>query len=391
MENMSRLIQNAASRFLVLAFLLLFMLTSCSEALETAVPTITLEPIYTVSIVEASETPTSIPEPTPNPSNQELLQFGPYYAGKSTFEFIDTSRDDRSVNITVFYPALTEREGSYMYIAKDAEPDFSAAPYPAILSSTKMANQLAPYLVSHGFTWIGVNGIDTYMKLNAEIYQQPLDLLFALDQVAENPPAGLEGLINTDVVGSIGYSFDGNNALTLSGARIDSSLYLSNCADPDNIPDWGDMSCFSCSVAQDWETFKADAEQVLTIDDDGIWQAITDQRIKAFMPLATEGYWLFDLSLIDQPILMIDSSEDSLYRENVLIFEDLPSEDKTFITILNEDHMMIYDPDIVAQLAYFATAFFGYHLQGYENYQEYLSEGTISNLEGIQWGVMNAE
>ncbi len=109
------------------------------------------------------------------------------------------------------------------------------------------------------------------------------------------------------------------------------------------------------------------------------------------MPLATEGIWLFDLSLIDRPILMIAGSEDPLYRENVLIFEELPAKDKNFITFLDEDHMMIYDPDIVAQLAYFATGFFGYHLHGYEDYQEYFSEGAILNLEGIQWGVMKEE
>jgi hypothetical protein len=390
MDNKSHTVNFKVQRLLRFGLLLVFLLTSCSGLEETATPSPTPELTHTISNLAEVEIPSATFEPTHTQSKMELLEFGSYHTGKSTYELIDTSRNNRSVNITIFYPALSERE-THMYVEKFGEPDFSSAPYPAILSSTKVANQFAPYLVSHGFTWIGVNDIDTYMKLNEEIYQQPLDLLFALNQVTENPPAGLEGMINTDVVGSIGYSFDGNNSLSLSGARINSSLYLSNCADLDNLPDWGAMSCFSCDAAQNWETFTSDAEKVITIDGDGIWQALTDQRIKAFMPLATEGIWLFDLSLIDRPILMIAGSEDPLYRENVLIFEDLPAKDKTFITFLNEDHMMIFDSDVVAQLAYFATAFFGYHLQGYENYQVYFSEDFISNLEGFVWGTMSQE
>ena len=372
MGTIASLKNKTAVLFMGFGFLLVFLLTSCSEVNE--------------------ETPPALaPEPGDTQLNLALLQFGPYYTGRSTLEFVDTSRNNRSVNTTLFYPALSEGRESQLYIAKDSEPDFTGAPYPTILSSTKVARIFAPYLVSHGFTWIGVNDIDTYMKLSDEIYQQPLDLLFALNQVAETPPAFLADMVNTDVVGSIGYSFDGNNSLTLSGARIDSSLYLSYCADPDNIPDWGSMSCFTCDVAQNWDLFISDAEKIITINDDGIWQALTDQRIKAFMPLATEGYWLFDFRLIDRPILMISGLEDPLYTENTLIFKDLPVKEKSFITILNEGHMMIFDSDIVAQLAFFATAFFGTHLQGNEIYQEFLSEDYLSNLEGYQWGIINEE
>ncbi len=225
MGNTSHSVNISVKQFLSFGLLWVFLLTSCSEVKDAANPTLTSAPTHTSSNLAESEMPSLTPEPTQTQSNTELLQFGPYYAGKITYENIDTSRNDRSVNITVFYPALSERE-SHMYVEKSGEPDFSNAPYPAILSSTKVAMIFAPYLVSHGFTWIGVNDIDTYMKLNDEIYQQPLDLLFALNQVAENPPAGLEGMINTDFVGSIGYSFDGNNSLTLSGARINSDLFI---------------------------------------------------------------------------------------------------------------------------------------------------------------------
>lgn len=391
MENFSHLKIKAAVRLLGFGILLVFLLNSCSKVEEVRTLTSSPETILTRINPEELEVSTLTPEPIETPVNMALLQFGPYFTGRSTLELVDESRNNRSVNITLFYPTSSEGRESQRYMVKDAEPDFSGAPYPAILSSTKVAWIFAPYLVSQGFTWIGVNDIDTYMKLSDEIYQQPLDLLFALNQTAENPPEFLAGMINTDVVGSIGYSFDGNNSLTLSGARIDSNLYLSYCSDTENIPDWGSMSCFSCDIAQNWDTFLSDAEKVITINEDGIWQALTDQRIKAFMPLATEGIWLFDLNLIDRPILMIVGLEDPLYQENTLIFRDLPAEEKDFITVLNKDHMMIYDSDIVAQIAYFATAFFGYHLQGYENYQAYFSEDFLSNFAGYQWGVMYEE
>ena len=55
--------------------------------------------------------------------------------------------------------------------------------------------------------------------MNLEMIDQPLDILFALEQMASNPPVELEGLIDTEHVGAIGYSFDGNNALALDQPR----------------------------------------------------------------------------------------------------------------------------------------------------------------------------
>jgi predicted dienelactone hydrolase len=91
---------------------------------------------------------------------------------------------------------------------------------------------MAPYLVSHGFTWASVDGIDTYENFNEESIDQPLDILFMLNQVASHPPSGLEGMIDAENSGVIGYSFGGHNTLVLSGARIDPAFYLALCATP---------------------------------------------------------------------------------------------------------------------------------------------------------------
>ena len=67
---------------------------------------------------------------------------------------------------------------------------------------------------------MGINALDTY-KWDKNLIDQPLDILFALRQVASNPLEGLEGMIDAEHAGVMGYSFDGYNSLALSGARVD--------------------------------------------------------------------------------------------------------------------------------------------------------------------------
>ncbi|MGD9092899.1 MAG: hypothetical protein PVF74_08615, partial [Anaerolineales bacterium] len=171
--------------------------TQPQEAATKEGPPTTLSPT-TTPIAQVSQ------EPSPFP----LTESGPYLSGKRTYQLLDASRGNRPVNITVWYPALRPPGSSSSFPKLGADPDLSGAPYPLILSSTKVARIFTPYLISHGFTWVSVDRIDTYYRMNEQMYQQPLDLLFALDQVASHPPDGLEGMIDTEQAGAIGYSFD---------------------------------------------------------------------------------------------------------------------------------------------------------------------------------------
>jgi len=63
--------------------------------------------------------------------------------------------------------------------------------------------------------------------------------------------------------------------------------------------------------------------------------------------------------------MFIAGSNDDLYTENALIFE----------------------PATVQRLRHFATAIFGYYLQGKQEYAEYISEEAINQLEGMLWGM----
>lgn len=340
--------------------------------------------------------PATATQTTQMPAALPLSQLGPYYVGQQSFSAEDPQRNNRRVYITVWYPALLTEGSNSTGIEIDAIPDASGAPYPLLLSSTKIARLFAPYLVSHGFVWASVDRIDTYLQMNEQMIDQPLDILFALDQVAFNPPAGLDGVIDSEHAGVMGYSFDAYNTLALSGARIDPVYYLAQCPTPDGTTNeiLSDLSAFSCAPASAWDEFAAHAGEEITVSQDGLWQPMTDARIRAVMPIAGEGWWLFGesgLAKVDRPVLMIVATLDELYRENVLIFEHLGTPEKALISFVGLTHMMIYDDQEVARMAHFVVAFFGYHLQGRQDLAWYFSEDFIAQYEDLVWGVETGE
>jgi predicted dienelactone hydrolase len=211
-----------------------------------------------------------------------------------------------------------------------------------------MANILAPYRD------FGEKSID-----------QPKDILFVLDQAASNPPPELVGMIDADHAGTIGYSFDGYNSLAVSGARVDPAYYLAQCPTPDSVTQavLSDLSAFDCTPAENWENFTDDAGEEITTSEDGLWQPMTDPRIRAVIPLAGEGWWLFGekgLAAVDRPVLMMAGTLDELYTENTFIYDNLGTLDRTFITFLDQDHMMmVEDQENIQKIAHFVAAFFG--------------------------------
>ncbi len=253
--------------------------------------------------------------------------------------------------------------------------------------------ELAPDVVSHGFAWASVNNINTWFRFGTEAIDQPLDILFALEQVAANPPEGLEGVIDAERAGAVGYSFDGFNTLAMSGARVDPEYYLAQCPTPDatTAAAISELSAFGCGPADDWAAFAAHAGEDITASDDGLWQPLTDQRIRAVMPMAAEGWWLFGprgLGAVDRPTLMLAGTKDELYPENALIFERLGAPDKAMISFLGQDHFtMLLDQEMAARMAHFVVAFFGHQLQGREELAQYYSEAFVARHDDLAWGV----
>lgn len=377
--------KNANSiQILVRIGIVIFLLAACSPA-----------------ITKPPEVVMTVPTDTSEPNSYPLSEYGPYHVGTRSFMVKDASRDNRRVPINVWYPALEVQGSTSSVPIRDADPDFKGAPYPLILSSTKVARIFAPYLVSHGFTWASVEGLDSYSSFSEGAIHQPLDILFALDQVAANPPEGLEGMIDADHSGTIGYSFDGFNSLVMSGARIDPQYYLSQCPTPDATTDaitkdaiLGGLSAFSCAPALEWDEFTAHLGESITSGQDGLWQPLTDPRIQAVMPMAGEGWWLFGergLAAVDRPVMIIVATKDELYKENALIYEHLGTPDKRLISFIGLDHMMVYDQEMVARMAHFAVAFFGYHLQERQDMAQYFSEDFVAQHNELFWGVYSGE
>lgn len=360
------------TKFLNLFGIVMLLLSACS-------PTMSLSTIH-------PEGTQAVPTDTQGSNAYPLFGNGPYHIGMRSYSFTDAARNGREVNITIFYPALEQSSW------RDANPDLRNAPYPLLLSSSVYAGLLAQYVVSYGFVWVGIDDIHTYSTMSDETINQPLDILFALNQVASDPLEGLAGMIDSEHAGVTGYSFDGYNALALSGARVDPEYYQAQCPNPDAttraILTYG--STLDCGPASAWDEFATLAGQAITTSQDGLWQPMTDTRIRAVMPLAGEGWWLFGergLAAVDRPTFMITGTQDGLYPENVLIFEHLGTSDKAFISFIGQNHLdMLKDSEMVSRMAHFTVAFFGYHLQGRDDYAGYFSEDFVVGHNDLAWG-----
>ncbi len=331
-----------------------------------------------------------------NPGNPyRLSDPGKYKTGtRMNYEFKDTDRDNRPVSITVWYPAVLPKDASSNNYV-NAQPDLSDAPYPLILSSAKIARVFGPHLASHGFIAVGVNGQDASYQWGPWLIDYPLDILFALDQIVSKPLDGLDGMIDIEHVGVMGYSFDGYTSLALSGARIDPEFYLTQCAEATTknpaTPEW--WIDYICNLKGGWDGFVDHAGSAITVSDDGLWQPMTDERILAVMPMAPEGAWLFGergLAAVDRPTLIIGASADidNIYElEAAYIFEHLGTPDRFLITFVDWDHGIISTNETLAQMKHFATAFFGYYLQGRDNYSKYFSKEFVTQRDYLAWGV----
>lgn len=346
-------------------------------------PTATFTPMPTLETPDATQTALNYP----------LSQPGPYFIGKRTYAFKDAQRNHRPIAITLWYPAL-KPEGYLGTVAKNAAPDMQAAPYPLLIMSTKVANQIGTTLVPYGFVIASAEVVQTGDRWDLWMVDNPLDLLFTLEQAAAGLE-GLEGVIDAENSGSLGYSFDGYNALALSGARIDPEYYLAKCSQANTLspapPEW--WIHYICDLSEKWDEFVAHAGAGLTESPEGLWQPMTDPRIKAVMPMGPEGAWLFGergLAVVERPILILAAGADEynfIDQEAIPIFQRLGSPDKAMITFAGQSHMMIFDTEYLKRMAHFIVAFFGYHLQGKADYAAYFSQAFVAARPELIWGV----
>jgi predicted dienelactone hydrolase len=385
---------------LTFGVILASMLVSCgtptaapSTAAPTPVPPTATRPDTTVAVdVEATQEPVRFP----------LSEPGPYYTGKRTFTFEDPSRDGRQIGITVLYPAVQPEgsTGAQLLAGADRDPDLSSAPYPLILTGPDTGSVLfKAHLVSHGFAMAIVRYPDSYDYWDFQMVDHPRDILFALDQIASQPLEGLEGVVDSDHVGVAGYSSDGDHSLAVSGVRVDPGFYISHCEQAPAIePALSERWIKDvCNPVGKWDEFVSHVGDEITVSDDGLWQPLTDERIRAVMLMSSGGAWLYGdrgLSAADSPVFIIAAPEDDVvpYQiEAAYIFEHLGSPERFMVSFIGKGHMMVFDPEQAKRLNHFATAFFGTYLQDKSEYRDYFSEEFVSQFDDLAWGVYEGE
>jgi predicted dienelactone hydrolase len=364
--------------------MLMILLFACSPAQDTAPG----------SDSAASTTPPALP----------LSEPGPYFTGNREYTFVDESRDGREIKVTLWYPALQQTDANGQPVQLNAPPDLSKAPYPLILTESSSGSFLfKSHLASHGFVTARIQIPDhkEYFNWDINMVNWPRDFVFVLDQLASVPLEGLENVIDTERVGATGYSYGGDISLTLGGARIDPEFYLKYCKKPPRIKteccDFEWYAEYSCGLAERWEQFTELVGEKITVSEDGLLQPVTDERIRAVMPMAASGAWLYGkrgLEAVDRPVLMVAATEDEYipYQdETAFIYENLGASEKSLISFIGEDHGMVEESDPVAKMKHFATAFFGNHLQGRKDYAEYLTQDFVSQFNDLSWGINSGD
>jgi predicted dienelactone hydrolase len=340
---------------------------------------------------------TPTPQATREPPPLSLAEPGPYYAGNTEYTLVDSSRDGREIELRIWYPAIEQNDADDRPIVRDAIPDMREAPYPVILTENDSGRYIfLSHLSTYGFVLVVVKSPLGQEKEEFLWIDLVRDFLFALDHISKDPPEGLESVMDTDRVGVTGYSYGGDIALALSGARVNPAFYRSQCGRmPSLVPkslQWV-YTKWVCRDYSKWEDFVAEVGVEITTTEDGLWQPITDERIRAVMPMAPTLSWYYGergLAAVDRPILLLWGTKDSLspYQlEAGYTFERIGNPQRYLISLVDRDHMLPFNLESASRLKHFTTAFFGHYLQGRDDYAAYFSEDFIAQFDDIDWGV----
>jgi len=390
--------------------LICFGLVACgNESLATQQVKDT-QALATPSDLQFTMTPTLLPQSTyvvpcelstSDPSSFPLSEPGPYWTGYKRFTYTDRSRADRNIEVKIWYPALQTyaQDGSPIF---PGPPDLGGTPYPVIMTGNNTGNYLYnSHLASYGFVMVIVSspGFSYTAPWNNAVIDAPLDFLFVLDMLSSNPPEGLEDVLDTNRVGVAGYSSDGLFSLALGGARVNPEYYFSQCAqaftfDPPLSPF---LINYYCELSESWEEFSSQVSIEISTVSEGLWQPTTDDRILAIMPMAPDSAWLYGkegLAGIKIPSLIIAGTADQLVSYKMTscyVYENLANPDKFLISFINKHHMMVENKEVISRINHFTVAFFGYYLQGCEDFVNYFSDDYISQFDDLFWGVYTGQ
>jgi predicted dienelactone hydrolase len=193
--------------------------------------------------------------------------------------------------------------------------------------------------------------------------QRPLDVLRLIDFADEltGSAGALEGLIDTERIALIGHSFGGYTMMAAAGGRLDFDGLQGWCAENaggtlDPYPEVAlyteealsfDGAAGTCFLQDDAETVAAEFGYEAVPE--GLWPAVTDERIDALVTFAPWNAPVFGedgLAEVDVPALIVVGSADSVTnpeRDAFTYYDRLGSADKTLAVFDNANHFIYLD------------------------------------------------
>lgn len=261
------------------------------------------------------------------------------------------ARYDRPLTVEFWYPAdiaqeesldagryeVNARDGSQASLrgssVRDADPDRQGAAYPLVILShgypgnRYLMSHFGEFLASHGYVVASIDHTDsTYTDQGAfasTLRNRSLDQLFVLDELdrlSDGESEFLEGLVDAERTGIIGYSMGGYGLLNTVGAGLSDSA-------PDTL-----------SVPEDvLENRLASSEEYPTT---------LDSRVKAAVAIAPWGLQLGlwneeALSNVETPVFFMSGSVDDVsgYEDGPRVaFNEMSGTERFFLTFENANH-----------------------------------------------------
>lgn len=359
----------------------------------------------------------------------ELAMLGEYGVGVQTIEvtnpdqldFVNVAEDgtvptyDRTLTVEVWYPAVTENGALGEYTVntrdpevqatltgigiRDAEVDASDGAYPLVVISHGfpgnrfLMSHLAENLASKGYVVASIDHADsTYADqdvFGSTLYNRPIDQHFVIESLVTmgaDDSSFLNGMVDGESVGLIGYSMGGYGAVIGTGGAITDAAAAYNFSPPNNL--------------------LADHQA----DNEAYQAMLENSRIDAVVAFApwgfNTGFWDADTlqGVEDIPYFFVAGSEDDVsgYENGTrAIWENTVNTNRYLLTYENARHnagapipapqevtdfdrYMHYSDNVwnttrmnnIAQ--HFVTAFLGVQLKGdeYDAYLDLLPNGV---------------
>lgn len=324
-----------------------------------------------------------------------LAGTGTFKVGVQTITFVDDTRDSRQLVTEIWYPATLPEGTNSRRPVRDAEPAMDGAPYPVIIYSHGLGqnrteiSSVLQHLASYGFVVAAADHRDG--NAWAAVFDRPLDLEFLLDQIASFSEGNLIGMFDNERVGMMGWSMGGLTTVQMGGAAIDSTVWPEWC---EGLI-WPAMCLNIQFLWNDIVDYRASLD--LPAEADDLWSAVTDVRIKAAVALAPAGGPVFGEHGLDSfqvPVLIMSGTEDGsvVYeRDVVYLCDHISMVECDLLAFVGEEHMFPVHRSNEEAIEHFATAFFGYHLMGINDYAEYLTADFADQFGGIAWGAYESE